>query len=145
MIEDMLKERKEGDKPRFFLHEEMKAWLADNINIATTVSSSGETYIRSIAYIDQPKYNRYQENILVPTRFEISSIASLDGITLGPVAHTYIDLQSYVKVIGVLTKRVEELEAARNADIDQLIANQQVMQNELCELKKQLDEKSLIS
>lgn len=144
MIDDMLKERKQGDKPRFFLHEEMKAWLGDNLNIATTVRSTNEAYVRSVAHMDQPKYNRYEENLLVPKGFEISSVTLIDGMSVGPIAHTYIDLTNYVKVINVLTKRVEELESARNADVAQLIANQIVMQDEIVELKKQLDEKSLI-
>jgi hypothetical protein len=33
MIDDILKEHKTGEKPRFFLHDEMKAWLADNLRI----------------------------------------------------------------------------------------------------------------
>lgn len=33
MIDQILKDRKPGDPPRFFLHDEMKAWLADNLRI----------------------------------------------------------------------------------------------------------------
>jgi hypothetical protein len=33
MIDQILKDRKPGEKPRFFLHDEMKAWLADNLRI----------------------------------------------------------------------------------------------------------------
>lgn len=33
MIDQILKDHKPGDKPRFFLHDEMKAWLADNIEL----------------------------------------------------------------------------------------------------------------
>lgn len=145
MIEDMLKERKEGDKPRFFLHEEMKAWLGDNLNIVTTVRAMREIYLRSVAHMDQPKYNRYDENISVPEGFEISSVTSLDGMSVGPIAFTYIDLSNYIKVIAALTKRVEELESVRNTDVAQLIANQIVLQNELIELKTKLNEKGIIS
>lgn len=145
MIDDMLKERKQGDKPRFFLHEEMKAWLADNINLATTVDCVDYKYVASVAYMDQPKFNRYQENITLPTTFKVSSIPSIDGTSLGFIAHTYMDLTPYAKVIDVLTKRVEELESVRNADVAQLIANQIVLQNELIELKTKLNEKGIIS
>lgn len=31
MITDIIKDRKPGDKPRFFLHDEMKQWLKDNL------------------------------------------------------------------------------------------------------------------
>ena len=33
MIEDVLKQHKPGEKPRFFLHDEMKSWLKDNLDI----------------------------------------------------------------------------------------------------------------
>lgn len=33
MIDEILKEHKTGEKPRFFLHDEMKAWLADHLRI----------------------------------------------------------------------------------------------------------------
>jgi len=33
MIDQILKDHKPGEKPRFFLHDEMKAWLADNLKI----------------------------------------------------------------------------------------------------------------
>ena len=33
MIDDILKQHKEGDKPRFFLHDEMVEWLKDNLEI----------------------------------------------------------------------------------------------------------------
>jgi hypothetical protein len=31
MIDQILKEHKTGDKPRFFLHDEIKAWLQDHL------------------------------------------------------------------------------------------------------------------
>lgn len=142
MIQDILTApREENQKPKFFLHEEMKAWLADNINLATTVDCVDYKYVASVAYMDQPKFNRYQENVTLPTTFKVSSIPSIDGTSLGFIAHTYMDLTPYAKVIDVLTKRVEELESVRNAEVAQLIANQIVLQNELVELKKKLDEK----
>lgn len=33
MIADILKEKTPETKPRFFLHDEMKAWLADNLKL----------------------------------------------------------------------------------------------------------------
>ena len=43
MIEDILKERKPGDKPRFFLHDEMKEWLKENLSINMTAVDEGST------------------------------------------------------------------------------------------------------
>jgi hypothetical protein len=36
MIQDVMKDRKPGDKPRFFLHDELKEWLADNLQVSIT-------------------------------------------------------------------------------------------------------------
>ena len=33
MIDQILKDHKPGEKPRFFLHDEMKAWLGDHLKI----------------------------------------------------------------------------------------------------------------
>lgn len=33
MISDVLKDREPASKPRFFLHDEMKAWLTENLKI----------------------------------------------------------------------------------------------------------------
>lgn len=38
MIDDILQERTPEQKPRFFLHDEMKAWLADNLEIKFRLS-----------------------------------------------------------------------------------------------------------
>lgn len=146
MIQDILTApREENQKPKFFLHEEMKTWLSENINIATVVITPEYKYVSSVAYMDQPVYNRYKETVTLPAILQISSIASIDGTPLGFSSHTYIDLTPYVKVIDVLTKRVEELESVRSSDVAQLIANQIVIQNELVELKTKLNEKGIIS
>lgn len=42
MIEDTLKERKPGDKPRFFLHDEIKEWLKDHLRIDHVVATVSE-------------------------------------------------------------------------------------------------------
>lgn len=36
MIDQILKDRQPDQKPRFFLHDEMKAWLKDNLDIQVT-------------------------------------------------------------------------------------------------------------
>ena len=142
MIDDVLKERKQNDKPRFFLHEEMKAWLADNMNISVLTRGTGFKAVGSIAYIDQPAFNRYRETVTLTTGFEISSMATIDGTPIGYSSNTYIDLSPIVNVIDTLAKRVHELETVRSDAVVQLIANQIVMQDEIVELKKQLDGKA---
>lgn len=142
MIDDVLKERQEGDKPRFFLHEELKAWLANNMNISVLTRGTGFKAVGSIAYIDQPAFNRYRETVTLTTGYEVSSMTTIDGTPIGYSSNTHIDLSPIINVIDVLTKRVHELETVRNPDMVQLIANQMVMQNEIVELKKQLDGKA---
>jgi hypothetical protein len=39
-ISEILEDRKPGDKPRFFLHDELIAWLKDNLTISTYVTHS---------------------------------------------------------------------------------------------------------
>lgn len=142
MIQDILTApREENQKPKFFLHEEMKVWLADNMDVSTIIQSMGYKYVASIACMDEPVYSRYQENVALPTGFNISSVARIDGIPI--IFNTsYIDLAPIVNVIDTLTKRVHELETVRSNDVVQLIANQIVMQDEIVELKKQLDGKA---
>lgn len=42
MIADTLKDRKPRDKPRFFLHDEMKQWLKDHLQVSHVVSTVSE-------------------------------------------------------------------------------------------------------
>lgn len=38
MINDIMKERTPDQKPRFFLHDEVKAWLGDNLKVSIRVA-----------------------------------------------------------------------------------------------------------
>jgi predicted RNase H-like nuclease (RuvC/YqgF family) len=58
-----------------------------------------------------------------------------DGQIVGSSHYSEIDLSEYTKVIKASCKRIDELEANNR----QLGENQVVMQNELVELKKELD------
>lgn len=71
MIADVLKEHKPGDKPRFFLHDEMKEWLKNHLTISVT---HGEN--RSTDYNLQQKLNLTYS---LPIGFNISFTMSLDG------------------------------------------------------------------
>lgn len=38
MIDDILKQHQPGTKPRFFLHDEMKAWLCEHLDLKVSAS-----------------------------------------------------------------------------------------------------------
>jgi hypothetical protein len=136
MIDEILtEERVVGQKPRFFLHDEVKAWLVDNMQ--TTVLTQIETteWAQSTANMDQPYYNRYLESVQLPTRINVMTITSCDGETVGCTKTSTFDLSDYAKIIKSSAKRIDELEK----NIQQLLSNQMVMQQELIELKTELD------
>lgn len=58
MIDDILKDRKPGDKPRFFLHDEMKQWLKENLVVSMTTMSA-----RSSDYNLRQKLSLYEDLI----------------------------------------------------------------------------------
>jgi hypothetical protein len=135
MIDEILTEERVGQKPRFFLHDEVKAWLVDNMQ--TTVLTQIETteWVQSMANMDQPYYNRYLESLQLPTRINVMTISSCDGKTVGCTKTSTFDLSDYAKIIKSSAKRIDELEK----NIQQLLSNQMIMQQELIELKTELD------
>jgi hypothetical protein len=135
MIDEILKEDRVGKKPRFFLHDEVKAWLSDNLQTTILVSVQTTDWIQSVANMDQPYYNRYTESAAIPSKISLISMMTCDGQTVGSSHYSEIDLSEYAKVIKASCKRIDELEANNR----QLGENQVVMQNELVELKKELD------
>ena len=120
MIDEILKEDRVGKKPRFFLHDEVKAWLSDNLQATILVSVQTTDWIQSVA---------------VPSRLSIISMMTCDSQLVGNSHYSEIDLSEYTKVIKASCKRIDELEINNR----QLGNNQVVMQNEIIELKKELD------
>lgn len=110
MISEILTKKEKDQKPRFFLHDEVKAWLQDKMNVSTIIQGMGYKYVASVAYMDQPIYNRYQENVALSTGFKISSVCTIDGEHVGFLSDSYIDMAPYVNVIDVQSKRIQELE-----------------------------------
>jgi hypothetical protein len=135
MIDEILKEDRVGKKPRFFLHDEVKAWLSDNLQTTVLVSVQETKWVTSVANMDQPHYNRYTENAAIPSKISIISMITCDGQIVGSSHYSEIDLSEYAKLIKASCKRIDELEAGNR----QLGDNQVVLQNELVELKKELD------
>jgi hypothetical protein len=135
MIDEILTQERVGQKPRFFLHDEVKAWLVDNLQTTVLTQIEMTEWVQSMANMDQPYYNRYLESVQLPTRINVISMTTCDGETVGCTKTSTFDLSEYAKIIKSSAKRIDELEK----NIVQLVDNQRVMQTELIELKTELD------
>lgn len=98
MIADQLKDRKPGDKPRFFLHDEMKAWLKENMVV--TLSSQA---MRSSDFALTQKLNLFEQ---LTTGHHVDLEISIAGETLTRMT-TAINMSSYEKAFQTLTHVVE--------------------------------------
>ena len=135
MIDEILTQERVGQKPRFFLHDEVKAWLVDNLQTTVLTQIEMTEWVQSMANMDQPYYNRYLESLQLPTRIKIITMTTCDGETVGCTKTSTFDLSEYAKIIKSSAKRIDEVEK----NIVQLVDNQRVMQTELIELKTELD------
>lgn len=109
MIEDILKERKPGDKPRFFLHDEMKEWLKENLSINMTAVDEGST-----DYNLRQKLSLY-EDLTTGVNIDLDiSIAGENIIrTIAPVhmrSHEKA-FQTLVNVVETCMVKITQLEA----------------------------------
>lgn len=102
-----MKDRKEGDKPRFFLHDEMKAWLRDNLRFQITANAM-ESLDADL------KYKLGVNDLSIGHSLHISVL--LDGETISFMGYT-LDMAGYEKSIktisNVLTtcmERINQLE-----------------------------------
>jgi hypothetical protein len=135
MIDEILTQERVGQKPRFFLHDEVKAWLVDNLQTTVLTQIEMTDWVQSMANMDQPYYNRYLESVQLPTRINVITMTTCDGETVGCTKTSTFDLSEYAKIIKSSGKRIDELQQ----NITQLVDNQRVMQQELIELKTELD------
>jgi hypothetical protein len=135
MIDEILTQERVGQKPRFFLHDEVKAWLVDNMQTTVLTQIEMTDWVQSMANMDQPYYNRYLESVQLPTRINVITMTTCDGETVGCTKTSTFDLSEYAKIIKSSGKRIDELQQ----NITQLVDNQRVMQQELIELKTELD------
>jgi hypothetical protein len=135
MIDEILTEERVGQKPRFFLHDEVKAWLIDNMQTTVLTQIEMTEWMQYMANMDQPYYNRYLESVQLPTRIKVISMTTCDGETVGCTKTSTFDLSDYAKIIRSSIKRIDE----QDKNIAQLVDNQRVMQQELIELKTELD------
>jgi predicted aldo/keto reductase-like oxidoreductase len=86
MIDQILKDHKPGEKPRFFLHDEMKAWLGDNLDIQVIHGVN-----KSADFTLSGKLGLYEtltagHNLQITVRLA-GEIISMHGVNLSLVDH----------------------------------------------------------
>lgn len=94
MIDQILKDRKPGDNPRFFLHDEIKAWLGDHLKIQLVHSEN-----HSMDYDLQRKLGL--SNTL-PVIHNISLRISVDDELISQ-KHIRLPMEEYEKAIKTLS------------------------------------------
>lgn len=121
MIDQILKDHKPGEKPRFFLHDEMKAWLGDHLNIVITTSPNS-SYDQNLAsklgvphivvghsltitlYLDNEPITVQGVNIIDPNREQVFK-------TLANVCEKcMIEINDLTYKVGELRRRLDLIE-----------------------------------
>ena len=113
MITDILEDREKDQKPRFFLHDEMKSWLQEQMCISISDQTYDQVWVNSVAEAGTPY--AYREQIKLDGRRRLQITPMIAGIMLASNSFE-IDLSPYRSVIVSLTKRVEYLEQS-NQDL----------------------------
>jgi len=150
MLQDILtQERTPDQKPRFFLHDEMIAWLSDNLSYTTSLTAAGQQTV-TVLHLDTSIDYRTIEYINIPTLLNIESKCAIDGKQIQPsISSSYIDLSGFTKAINALSTRVLFLEDAMRLnnhriqeELAKVLNNEIELQKEIVELKKRLDEQA---
>lgn len=118
MITEILEKREKDQAPRFFLHDEMKAWLASNLTTIISDQTYDEQYVDTVSNPGTYNAYRHQHRLIGKKRFQIGSMIAGQMIPSSGIFE--IDLTSYREVIASLTKRVDYLEQ-RNQDLRNFI------------------------
>ena len=113
MITDILEDREKDQKPRFFLHDEMKSWLQEQMCISISDQTYDQVWVNSVAEAGTPY--AYREQIKLDGKRHLQITPMISGIMLASNSFE-IDLSPYRSVIVSLTKRVEYLEQS-NQDL----------------------------
>ena len=119
MISDILEQREKDQKPRFFLHDEMKSWLQEQMCINISDQTYDQVWVDSVAEAGTPY--AYREQIKLDGRRRLQITPMIAGMMM-PSNSIEIDLSTYRTVIVSLTKRVQYLEQS-NQDLRTFINN----------------------
>ena len=119
MISDILEKREKDQKPRFFLHDEMKSWLQEQMCINISDQTYDQVWVDSVAEAGTPY--AYREQIKLDGRRRLQITPMIAGMMM-PSNSIEIDLSTYRTVIVSLTKRVQYLEQS-NQDLRTFINN----------------------
>lgn len=123
MIDQILKEHKTGDRPRFFLHDEMKAWLQDHLHLTIEGGIN-----RSVDIETSQKLGLKQ---CITAGFYIELKAMLDGDVITTAARN-ITLTEIPEAFSTLSKVVENC----MVHIQRLTEEVTVLQQRLDSLQK---------
>lgn len=118
MITEILEKREKDQAPRFFLHDEMKAWLASNLTTIISDQTYDEQYVDTVSNPGTYNAYRHQHRLIGKKRFQIGSMIAGQIISSSGIFE--IDLTSYRDTVVSLTKRVDYLEQ-NNQDLRNFI------------------------
>ena len=127
MITDILKEREKDQAPRFFLHDEMKAWLGEQMQMSISDQTMDDVWVDSVAEAGTPY--AYREQIKLSGKRYIHITPMIAGQML-PTKGFEIDMSTFRTVIISLTKRVGFLEQS-NHDLRNFINTLETRINKL--------------
>lgn len=107
MISDILEEREKDQAPRFFLHDEMKSWLQNQMSISISDQTYDQVWVNCVVEAGTPY--AYREQIKLDGRRRLQITPMIAGTMMASNCFE-IDLTPYRSTIVSLTKRVEYLE-----------------------------------
>lgn len=107
MIDDILKQHKKGDKPRFFLHDEMVEWLKDNLEIDLMIVPR---YLYNNEF-----YQKLGIGNNIHSGFEIQAQLLINGTPVSPKQILYKDTPEvlekmiyYIEQVMINSTRLEQ-------------------------------------
>ena len=121
-VSEMLADRKPGDKPRFFLHDEMVAWLKDNLKIHLNVLSNETNILRS----------KLGVNTDIVTQINIQVITSIAGQNIFTGVHSIHNngtIDAFSSICGALDKCIFTI-SDQNRVIASLEERIKILENE---------------
>lgn len=96
MIDQILKDRTADQKPRFFLHDEMTAWLSDNLEVRTVLTPNHVTDYSVVSGLQKINvYNKLVGGVTTETTVYIGGqpITGKHGSTVSMMAHIEVIYQ----------------------------------------------------
>lgn len=128
MIDDIMKERTPEAKPRFFLHDEVKAWLADNLQVNIQLTPNHSTH-----WGLQNRIQNYGIYSPLVAGFALESRIMVAGETI-QLQGSNISMAHHLDVIQKLLEKIDMTEAQiqhLNASNEHLVRRIELLENPL--------------